>query len=120
MSTPSFKELSIVPSFDDSALIVAAVHIQGHLILRPTMFPLNLQVVLLESFLEFIDGYWCWVDSSIYLNLLHNTAILSWYTCQDVSDPALFIKHMIQLLKLLTCMASDVNQTVMLVLTSSN
>ena len=51
MSTPSFKELSLVPSFDVSALIVAALHIQGYLIPRPTMFPLKLEVALLESLL---------------------------------------------------------------------
>ena len=70
------------------------------LILRPTMFPLELQVALLKSFLDFIHGYQCFVGSSINLNLFHNTAILSWYTCQDVSDLVLLIKYMIQLLKL--------------------
>ena len=99
-STSSSKELSFVSSLDFSALIVAAYFIQGHFILRPTMFPLELQVALLESFLDFIYGYQCCIGSSFYLNLLHNAAILSSYTCHDVSNLVLFIKHMIQLLKL--------------------
>ena len=99
-STSSSKEVSFVSSIDVSALTVAALFIQGHFTLRPTMFPPELQVALLESFLDFIHGYQCCIGSSIYLNLLHNTAILSSYTCHDVGDLVLFIKRMIQLLKL--------------------
>ena len=100
MSTPSFNELSFVPFLNMSALIITTFYVQCHLILRPTMFPFEQQVVLLESFLDFIHGCLCWTCSSIYLNFLHNTAILSWYTCQYVSDLAFFIKYMIKLLKL--------------------
>ena len=48
MVAPSFKEPSFVPFLDVSALIATTLHIQGHLILRPAMFPLELQVALLE------------------------------------------------------------------------
>ena len=72
MSTASLREISFVSFLDVSDLIVTTLHIQGHLILRPTMFPLEQQVALLESFLDFIHGYQYLVSSSDYLNLLYN------------------------------------------------
>ena len=59
MVAASFEELSFVPLFDVSALIVTTLHIQGHFIFRPTMFPLDLQVAILKQFLDFIHGYQC-------------------------------------------------------------
>ena len=52
MVAPSFKEPSFVPFLDVSTLIATTLHIQGHFILRPTMFPLEVQVVLLKPFLD--------------------------------------------------------------------
>ena len=51
MVAPPFKELCFVPLLDVSALIVTTLHIQGHFIFKPTMFPLELQVALLKPFL---------------------------------------------------------------------
>ena len=59
MVAPSFKEPSFAPFLDVSTLIATTLHIQGHFILRTTMFPLELQVALLEPFLDFIHGYQC-------------------------------------------------------------
>ena len=59
MVAPSFEELSLVTLLNVFALIVTTLHIQGHFILRPTMFPLELQVALLEPFLDFIHRYQC-------------------------------------------------------------
>ena len=59
MVVPSFKEPSFVPFLDDSTLIATTLHIQGHFIFRPTMFPLELQVALLKPFLDYIHGYQC-------------------------------------------------------------
>ena len=56
MVAPSSEELSCVPLLNVSALIVTTLHIQGHFIFRPTMFPLELQVVLLKPFLDFIHA----------------------------------------------------------------
>ena len=50
----SFKEASFVPFLDVSTLTATTLHIQGHFIFRPTMFPLELQVALLKPFLDFI------------------------------------------------------------------
>ena len=78
MVAPSFKELSFGPLLDVSALIVTTLHIQGNFIFRPTMFPLELQVALHKPFLDFIHGYQCLACSPVNLDLLHNTAVLSW------------------------------------------
>ena len=59
MVAPSFKEPSFVPFLDVSTLIATTLHIQGHFIFRPTMFHLELQVVLCKPFLDFIHGYQC-------------------------------------------------------------
>ena len=59
MVATSFKEPSFVPFLDVSTLIATTLHIQDHFILRPSMFPLELQVVLLKPFLDFIHGYQC-------------------------------------------------------------
>ena len=59
MVAPSFEELSFVPLPNVSALIVTTLHIQGHLIFRPTMLLLELHVALLKPFLDFIHGYQC-------------------------------------------------------------
>ena len=59
MVTPSFEELSFVPLFEVSALIVNTLRIQGNFIFRPAMFPLELQVALLKPFLDFIHCYQC-------------------------------------------------------------
>ena len=59
MVAPSFKEPSFVPFLGISTLIATTLRIQGHFIFRPTMFPLDLQVVLLKHFRDFIHGYQC-------------------------------------------------------------
>ena len=59
MVAPSFKEPSFVPFLDISTLIATTLHIQGHFIFRPTMFPLELEVALLKPFLDLIHGSLC-------------------------------------------------------------
>ena len=78
MFAPSFKEPSFGPFLDGFILIATTLHIQGHHILRPTMLPHELQVVPLKPLLDFIYGYQCGICSSVNLDLLHNTAVLSW------------------------------------------
>ena len=56
---PSFKGPSFVPFLDASTLIATTLHMLGHFIFRPTMFPLDLQVALLKPFLDFMHGYQC-------------------------------------------------------------
>ena len=100
MVAPSFKEPSVVPFLSVSTLIATTLHSQGHFIFRPTMLPLELQVVLLKPFLDFVHGYQCRICSSVNLYLLHNNPVLSWYTCQDMSDLILFIQYMVLFLQL--------------------
>ena len=59
MVAPTFEELSFAPLQNVFALIGTTLYIQGHFILRPTMFPLDLQLALLQPFLDFIHGYQC-------------------------------------------------------------
>ena len=68
MVTPSFEVLSLTSFLFIFVLIVTTLHILGHFILRPTMFPLELQVALLKPFLDFVRGNQCSTCSSVYLD----------------------------------------------------